>query len=439
VATPEGLTVRRSIALLALSMLLVPATSAADEPLTVVLSPENNRLNAYDAATRARITLVDAASGDASEERGSPEGDRRDINGEICVDPTRPRHIITGEDTGQPERPAGWGYFEVTGETFEELAATQRGKLAPTYLGAPDNFGCGFLPDGRLFTSAIGDVYPGQPANGELILWFPPFDRETVPFCKVFQDLGTAGGIAVDPDGRVLVAANRPNDQAEPGGVHRFTPVGGWPTSADASGGCGRTDDTGAPLVDEGRVDHAIFIPSDTAATTPSDVAITSRGTYYVSSVFTGVVSEYDATGALVQQVFGPPGGLPIGQLQGATPFGLVVAPDDSLWIADLGIQGGAPIGGEGSIIRVPIDADGTPGDPSTIDEGLTFPDGLGVLALAPAARVGSGAGPGSNPAPAPATTDDGAPLPATGDGAAVALIALLGAGASIRAGRSRP
>lgn len=410
----------------AVTALAVPPVHGANDGVTVVLSPENNRLNAYDVETFEKRTLVDAASGDGAEDGGSADGDRRDINGEICIDPARPDHIITGEDTGQPERPAGWGYFEVTGHALDRLTARQVGKLAPTYLGAPDNFGCGFLPDGRLFTTAIGDILPGQPANGELILWFPPFDREDVPYCKIYQSLGTAGGVAIDDAGRVLAAANRPNDDGDPGGIFRFTPADAWPTSADAAGGCGRTDETGAPLVDEGRVEQEVFIPSDNRATTPSDVAITPRGTYYVSSVFTGVVAEYDAEGAFVQQVFGPPGGLPLGQFQGVTPFGLTIAPDGALWIADLGIQGGQPSGGEGSVLRVPIDADGTPGTAATVDEGLTFPDGLGVLTTVPAPAATAPAPQPTTPAPTPT------PLPTTGGGA----LGLVGAAALLVATR---
>ena len=57
--------------------------------------------------------------------------------------------------------------------------------------------------------------------NGQLILWFPPFDRFPGPpgayphtdatsgnFCKLATDIGTAGAVAVDARGRLYLASS---------------------------------------------------------------------------------------------------------------------------------------------------------------------------------------------------------------------------------------
>ncbi len=52
----------------------------------------------------------------------------------------------------------------------------------PTYQqtpDAPDNYGCGVLSDGRIVTTDIGNEAGGA-ANGQLIIWFPPFDSDEV-------------------------------------------------------------------------------------------------------------------------------------------------------------------------------------------------------------------------------------------------------------------
>jgi hypothetical protein len=98
--------------------------------------------------------------------------------------------------------------------------------------------------------------------------------------------------------------------------------------------------------------------------------------------VFTGHVAEFDRDGIFRGYVVQPPAALPIGQLTGLTPFGIGVTPDGTLWIADIGVQGAGPARGEGSVVRVAFDAAGNPGDPETIDEGLEFPDGIGVVTL---------------------------------------------------------
>ena len=93
------------------------------------------------------------------------------------------------------------------------------------------------------------------PSNGQLIMWFPPYDvfpgppgaypdtdERSTSFCKLATDLGTAGAVAIDDQGRVYVA------ESSGLSIERFSPP--FPTGPDAAGGCGGVDATGAPVAD---------------------------------------------------------------------------------------------------------------------------------------------------------------------------------------------
>jgi hypothetical protein len=395
---------RRLAALLALALavtgaIVIPRADAGTAPPVLVFNGEANRLNAYDATTGAKQTVIPSAADDPA--RG------RDINAELCFLPDSlpwipdgERYFVAGEDTEQNTEPGvikqGWGIFRLRGERIGRLSARQIGKLVPqsfvTESDNPENYGCGALPDGRLLTTDVGDQLPHSPATGQLIVWFPdashmqgplPGDNwRQVPHCKIDVAIGTAGGAHVDGTD-VYVASNRPGRDGNPAGVYRYDSTR-WPTmGADgAIEGCDRQDRTGAPLADEDRVGKSLFIPQSPLLVTPSDVVDSGRGTFYVSSVFTGHVAEFDkATGLFRRYVLQPPAGLPIGQLTGITPFGIGVAPDGTLWVADIGVVGPGPAPDAGSVVRVRFDAAGDPLPPETIDDGLQFPDGIGVLA----------------------------------------------------------
>ena len=387
-----------AVALVGGLALVAPAASGAAGRAQFVLSPEGNHLWAYDAATNQAQLVVRAVNGGdpgVAPPRGS---ERRDINGQVCVAPDN-RHVITGEDTvlgggsSHDPRIAGWGWHRITGSRLGQIRIKQEGKLAPEaglgpgYTGDPDNFGCGFLGPDRLVTTAIGDTYPGQPANGQLFLWFGPFDRGyrkltqkeggsffvgRVPHCEIDRTLATAGGVTVDRNGDVYVTANRPDDDGDAGSVWRYR--GRWPRTAREC-----TPEYVAKNIAKERVIPSIAAPADARATTPSSVAISRRGTLYVSSVFTGIVSEFTKTGTWLRDVYPLSPVSPIVPPVGRTPYGLAVADDDSLWIANLGIVVAAPGPGQGSVIRVRF----TNGEPTpmgeTVKSGLNFPDGLGV------------------------------------------------------------
>jgi len=319
-----------------------------------------------------------------------PEGGR-DINAQICFwdDPERGRMFIAGEDTGQPDPPAGWGIFELDGDAVGDFEATQVGKLTPTYQdGAddPENYGCGVLSDGTIVTSDVGDQALG-PGTGQLILWFPPFDRYEVPYCKLDVGIGTAQSIWVGPDDAIWLASSRSAADDRPGGVYRYR--GELPTGPTPAEGCDATDATGAPLTTG--VDRELVIPtsSDEGLLFPSGLAPSPDGGLYVSSVASGVISEYRLDGTFVRTVLEPDDGdvLDADGFATGTPLGIGVGPDGTLYYADIGVvvgdDGGTPSIGPGdrtgSVRRITFDGD-EPQAPETMGDGLAFPDGIGVF-----------------------------------------------------------
>jgi hypothetical protein len=345
------------------------ATTTAAEPRgAIVLSTEGNNLNAYEAEPPFRKQTVIRTAAD------DPDG--LDINGQVCVLPDGSGLFVAGEDTGQPERTPGWGIFELDGNAVGELEAREVARLVPTYqTDGPENYGCGVLSDGRIVTTDIGNQATGPP-TGQLIVWFPPFDSEEVPYCKIDVALPTPGGIQVVDDAVYLALARAPGN-----GIVRYD--GPFPTGPDAAGGCGRVDSTGAPLADEAQ--RGQFIAADDHVATPNAVVAAPTGGFYVSSAFTGVLAEYDEAGRFVRALVAPPAGEQLGVEPYSTgaPFGIGVDPTTgSIYWADLAIgitDSIGPIDGAGTVRRITFDADGNPRPAETMDEGLDFPDGIGV------------------------------------------------------------
>ena len=379
----------------------VHATANAAAPTVYVFNGEGNRLNVYDAATGEKQTLIWSASdpdvGDGRE--------HRDLNAQICfTEHDGATYFIAGEDTAQggEEGDPGWGWFELEGDSLHELRTTQRGKLVPTYGNAadnPENYGCGFLDDGRLVTTDVGDQLPGAAPNGQLIVWFPDpdggFDEgfhlsengvpqaSTVDYCKIDTGLATAGGIYVDrgatadPADDVVYAASArpPNGVTGQWGIFRYKGIGAMDDCADAAA-----------------VTKELFIAAGPLSLTPSGIAPSGRGTWYVSSVFDGNIGEYSASGTFIRHVAGTPGVLPvsapIGQVarlapkpvpSAGTPFGIGVAPDGTIWFAEIGVVGPGPVR-PGHVMKVRFNALGLPQPAQIVDSGLAFPDGIGIL-----------------------------------------------------------
>lgn len=342
------------------------ATGGIGQP--IVFGPEGNDLNAYSTGdVVVKQTVITNADQD-------PNG--RDINGQVCFAPGS-RTFVAGEDTGQPVSPAGFGIFELAGDEVGALGWRQVGKLVPTYQGAtsiPDPYGCSFLSDGRLITSDIGNNASG-PGTGQVIVWFPPLEVANPSYCKIDVAVGTAGQVYVDAQDRVYVSSSR----IEPG-VYRYTNL---PTSADAAGGCSSTDDTGAPLSTS--VVRERFIVADANLPTVNGIAGTPAGTFYVSSVLSGVIAEYSASGAFVRRILSPPAGESLGPepLSTGTPLGIAVDRTGTVYYADLGLvfRDGrvGPGPGEGTVRRIRFAGD-EPLPPEIMDSGLNFPDAVAVF-----------------------------------------------------------
>lgn len=341
----------------------------------IVFSGEANRLHAYQPGPGFPRATVIPSDADAP-------GSGRDINAQICFTrgPQGQLRFIAGEDTGQGSShlTAGWGLFELTG-AFPDYGWQQISKFTPTYQAGDEaeNYGCGFLSDGRLLTTDVGNQAAGA-GSGQLIVWFPPLDGGNARYCKLDVGIGTAQQIAVDDQDRVYVASAR-TTAGNFAGIYRYT--GPFPTSDFPEGGCGRVDPTGAPLVSEGLVTKERFIPSDSNAQTPNGVVLIPGGGFYVSSVINGVIAEYDAAGAFVRRVLSPPRpGIPA---ETGNPLGIGLASDGTIYFADIGLaQGPRGIGPGrdlGKVRRIRF-VNGEPQPPEIMDEGLNFPDGIGIL-----------------------------------------------------------
>jgi hypothetical protein len=347
------------------------------QPEPVLFSPENNNLWAYGLQPgpdgKFAAQKVDAQHSD------DPKG--WDINGEICS--LSEGRIISGEDTGQPNPPAGWGVFIVHGDRVGNLSVKRVARLVPTFMpddSYPDTYGCGVLSDGRVVTTVIGNNASG-PADGQLVMWYPPFDSPDgsgITYCKLDVGIATAQQIWIGLHDDIYVASARPPTS----GIWKYT--GPFPTSADAKGGCGKTDPTGSPLANH--VTKTRFITPSTANSliSPNGVVGSADGTIYVSSIINGVIAAFDSKGTFERVVLQPPAGEKLGAkpYSTGTPLGLRLGPDGSLYYADLGLvklPGKVPdTGSKAGSVRVIRFVDGTPQPPQTIASGLTFPDGLG-------------------------------------------------------------
>ena len=338
----------------------------------IVFSGEGNNLNVYASTPPFRKQRVIT---NADED---PDG--LDINAQICFFPAARRDGPRGSSPART--PASRTRHRVggssgSGHKIGKLQATKIGKLTPTYQGSSDNaenYGCGFLPDGRVVTTDVGNQASGA-GDGQLIVWFPPFNRTRVKYCKIDTAIATAGAILVTRDG-VLVASARPPTA----GVWRYS--GPFPTSNTAAGGCGRKDVTGAPLADA--VNKEIFIPAGGSIPTPNAVVRSPRG-FYVSSVINGVIAEFDREGQYLRNVLEPAAGDSLGArpYKTGTPLGLGVDRRGNLFYADIGIvvsaDGVGPGDRTGTVRRIHF-VDGEPRAPQTMDRRLAFPDGIGVL-----------------------------------------------------------
>ncbi|MDG2026633.1 MAG: PQQ-binding-like beta-propeller repeat protein [Acidimicrobiales bacterium] len=336
----------------------------------VVFSGQGNDLVLYTLDGERQQVITNA---------GEDPENGRDINAQICfLDET---HFIAGEDTGQPVKIPGWGIFRLDGDRIGEFTATQVGKLVPTYQPAdsqPEMFGCGVLPDGRVVLTDVGNQATG-PGTGQLMLFFPPtlgdvssYRGEITAHCKLDIEIATAQSIAIDSDTVLVAAARGP-------GVTRYSDL---PLSHDGCSGdlCVGCDQFATPTTE-------LFIdPADGGLGIANGIVQSPAGGWYVSSVLTGRINEYDADGAFVRVILEPPDGETLGPetFSTGTPNGLAVTDDGTLWYADLAIlvreNGSIGPGNAMGTVRAIRFVDGEPRPPEIIEDGLRFPDALGVL-----------------------------------------------------------
>ncbi|MGI9601973.1 MAG: hypothetical protein ACR2QE_08810 [Acidimicrobiales bacterium] len=329
----------------------------------IAFNGQGNDLVAYDDTGASQRVITNAGD--------DPEG--RDINGQVCF--LDDRHFVAGEDTNQPDPPAGFGIFSLEGSGVGDLIAAQVGKLTPTYQdddAAPEPYGCGVLPDGRLVTTDIGNQASG-PESGQLIVWFPPIAGSETEFCKVDTTIGTAGQVAIDGDD-VLVASAR----GATAGVQRYRDLPTGPTAAD---GCDGEDSDGSPMVTA--ADRSLFIdPADGNLGLANGITASDDG-WFVSSVIGGLINEYDQAGQFVRTVLEPADDDTLDETPFLTGTPLGIAYDNGvLWYADIGVvitPDNIGPGDRTGTVRLIRFTDDEPGEPEIIDEGLAFPDAIGI------------------------------------------------------------
>jgi len=350
--------------------------------------PDDEKLRRIDIDTIDHGPLVEdvliASTGDDFHALAGPRGGGN-VNGKICMLNDGTHRIVMSEDAGQPIKGlVSTQNFYAPGWSVHDPDGRMVGKLVATYETlSPDPTGCAVLDDGRLLTLDAGDEGFGT-GNGEMVLWFPPFDRFPGPgkypnhgashnYCKLAIDIGTATNVAIDELGRPLVTS--PSSSV----VYRYS--GPLPTSPDAAGGCGRVDGTGAPLVDAGRLQQEIFI-SDDSIGTPSGLARGPNGNWFVGDVLFGAIGEFDANGAFVRLVLDPGSVTKL-----PTPYGnpqsLAFDSKGTLYYADLDLVGpllNPDTGPDGKVRRIRFAQDGTPQLPEIVRSGLRFPDGVSVF-----------------------------------------------------------
>ena len=258
---------------------------------------------------------------------------------------------------------------------------TQVGKLAATYnVAGAEPHGCAFNADGMLFTSDVGFQGFGT-ANGQLIQWFPPYtgfpgppgaypdtDAISTNFCKLATDLGTAGSVAIDAQGRVYVS------EASGLRIDRFSPP--FPTAPNAAGGCGATDATGAPLADA--VQREVF-----ATTVRRDAhVLRSRLRAQRQPLRRERADRPHRRVRPRRQPRAPAARAGAGRAADPdrAPAGLAVGADGTMYYADLDLEGTLPDvgpGPNGKVWRIRFDSSGDPMPPEIVREGLAFPDGV--------------------------------------------------------------
>lgn len=379
------------IAALATVMSVVPEAPAAPGcwPTCpgLLLSAQANQLDTYDVSSlvpgTTRTTAIPSHDHDPNSEPGQdPVGHGNDVNGQICriVQSNGDVRFLMGEDSDQNRLPIGvaqgWGIFAPTGGLNGPW--TLQDKIVAPYRlhdndHLPDNTGCAVTADGsKLFLVDLGVGAFDVPGVGSLFLYHRDengnFSSDS-PVCVLANDLTTAGYIALQPDGSVLVPES---GRSSGGSVSRFEPP--FPAAGDGSG-------CDAYRAAHGLEDRENFLqglppfPFDPASFVPISIA-RRTGKWLVGNVVPGQVNEYDDEGRFVRAVA-------VGQGPGVA--GIAVDGAGNLFIANLGLVPCetilCPQDGAGTLSRVTFDpVTDSPLPAVPIMAGLTFPEGLATF-----------------------------------------------------------
>jgi len=305
----------------------------------VLFSAQANELDLYDLSSDEMTVLIPA--------------EQNNVNGQACLLPDDGGRFLMGEDTDQKNGARqGWMIFTSDGQPEKKLEEPQSAGEAEQI----DPMGCAFGKDKQLFTSDIGTGDFGA-TDGKFMVFFPSDYDEA---CLLDIEVRTAGTIAIDDDGSVLLTESVP-----PGKVLRYS--GPFPESA---GECGTVKPAKSTFIEDPEVG------------TPLGIARAPNGGWYVSSVYVPpAIREYGHDGAFVRVIAE---GDDIGN-----PAGIAVAEDGTIYYADLGLSlttgddGQPNIGpedGKGTVRKIEFDADGNPQAPVIIGSGFDYPDAVSIL-----------------------------------------------------------
>ena len=136
--------------------------------------------------------------------------------------------------------------------------------------------------------------------------------------------------------------------------------------------------DPEAPLLGSNGVDRAIFIAAGATGITPSAIAPSGHGTWYVTSVFDGSIVEFGADGTFIRPIAAG-----AGQVTGFVPVGVgtrsgSVSPRRHDLLRRHRRDRPRPIR-PGRVMKIEF-VDGVPMLPAEVDTGLAFPDGIGII-----------------------------------------------------------
>jgi len=298
-------------------------------------STQNEELDVYDLSTGEMTVLIPVTGW---------------VNGPTCVVPDGSGSILMAEDKNEEKGvKSGWSIFSSDGKFERKIPEPASPKNEPKSL---DPMGCAFDNEQRLFVTDVGEEsFTG--ASGKLILFFPP---DYTTYCILSDTLRTAGSVAIEDSGNVLVA------ETAGGEVLRFSQP--FPKDSD---GCDTTP-----------INKSTFI-KDPNVVTHAGIARAPNGNWYVSSVFAPTaINEYDKDGKFVRAIAS---GDTIGN-----PEGIAVDSNGTIYYADLGLVQDKdhplphPGKDKGTVRKVTFDAAGNPQAPVIMGKGLNFPDGVGVI-----------------------------------------------------------